>query len=56
MYVSYMHVSMYVCMYVCMYGQHFQYRMDQPGKLANPVRGQLNTIFVSHPILSIILS
>ena len=25
--------SMYVCMYVC---------MDQPGKVANPARGQLN--------------
>ena len=25
-----------------MYGQHFQQSMDQPGKAANPARGQLN--------------
>ena len=35
--------SMYVCMYVCMYvWSHIQQSMDQPGKVANPVRGQLN--------------
>ena len=32
----------YVCMYVCMYGHHMQQSMDQPGKVANPARGQLN--------------
>ena len=29
-------------MYVCMYGHHIQQSMDQPGKIANPARGQLN--------------
>ena len=29
-------------MYVCMYGHHIYQSMDQPGKVANPVRGQLN--------------
>ena len=33
---------MYVCMYVCMYGHHILQSMDQPGKVANPARGQLN--------------
>ena len=28
--------------YVCMYGHHIQQSMDQPGKVANPARGQLN--------------
>ena len=31
-----------VCMYVCMYGHHIWQSMDQPGKVANPARGQLN--------------
>ena len=26
-----------------MYGHHIQQSMDQPGKVANPARGQLNT-------------
>ena len=29
-------------MYVCMYGHHIYQSMDQPGKVANPARGQLN--------------
>ena len=30
--------------YVCMYGHHIsQNSMDQPGKVANPARGQLNS-------------
>ena len=29
-------------MYVYMYGHHIQQSMDQPGKVANPARGQLN--------------
>ena len=29
-------------MYVCMYGHHIYQSMDQPGKVANTVRGQLN--------------
>ena len=33
---------MYVCMYVRMYGHHIQPSMDQPCKVANPARGQLN--------------
>ena len=27
---------------LCMYGHHIQQSMDQPGKVANPARGQLN--------------
>ena len=27
---------------VCMYGHHIQQSIDQPGKVANPARGQLN--------------
>ena len=30
------------CMYVCMYGHRIQQSMYQPGKVANPARGQLN--------------
>ena len=30
----------YVCMYV--YGHTYSKSMDQPGKVANPARGQLN--------------
>ena len=29
-------------MYVCMYCHHIQQSMGQPGKVANPARGQLN--------------
>ena len=29
-------------MYACMYGPHLQQSIDQPGKVANPARGQLN--------------
>ena len=32
---------MYVCMYVCMFITYCK-SMDQPGKVANPARGQLN--------------
>ena len=28
--------------YVCMYGRIYSKSMDQPGKVANPARGQLN--------------
>ena len=34
--------SWYVCMYVCMYGHTYSKSMDQPGKVANPARDQLN--------------
>ena len=30
------------CMYVCIYGHTFSKSTDQPGKVANPARGQLN--------------
>ena len=30
------------CMYVCMHGHTYSKGMDQPGKVANPARGQLN--------------
>ena len=43
-------VCTYVCMYevvsqqyVCMHGHHIYQSIDQPGKVANPVRGQLYT-------------
>ena len=29
-------------MYVCMYGHTYSKSMDQPGKVVNPARGQLN--------------
>ena len=29
-------------MYECMYGHTYSKSMDQPGKVANPARGQLN--------------
>ena len=29
-------------MYVCMYGHHLKQGMDQPCKVADPARGQLN--------------
>ena len=37
-------VCMYVCMYVLcfMYSHTYSKGMDQPGKVANPARGQLN--------------
>ena len=37
-------VRVYVCMYICMYVRSHTYskNMDQPGKVANPARGQLN--------------
>ena len=38
----YMCVRMYVFIYLCMYGHHIQQSMDQPVKVANPARGQLN--------------
>ena len=31
-----------ICLYVCMYGHHIQQSMDQPGKVVNPARCQLN--------------
>ena len=34
--------DMYVCMYKCVYGHIIYQSMDQPGKVANPTRGQLN--------------
>ena len=33
---------MCVCNVVCMYGHTYSKSMDQPGKVANPARGQLN--------------
>ena len=37
-----MYVCMYVCIHVCMYGHTYSKSKDQPGKAANPARGQLN--------------
>ena len=31
-----------VCMHVCMYGHTYNKSIDQPGKVANPARGQLD--------------
>ena len=43
--------TMYVCMYqVCMYGHHIRQSMDQPGKVANPARGQLNRENENSPV------
>ena len=36
------YVCVCVCMYVCMYGHTYSKSIDQPGKVANPARGQLN--------------
>ena len=35
---------------VCMNGHHIQQSMDQPGKAANPARGQLNTENEDSPV------
>ena len=36
-------VCVYVCMYVCMFGHTSHSKSkDQPGKVANPARGQLS--------------
>ena len=39
-----MYVCMYVCMHACMYDVVITYikSIDQPGKVANPARGQPN--------------
>ena len=37
------YVWTYVCMYICIYGHTYSKSMDQPGKVANPARGQLNS-------------
>ena len=29
-------------LYICMYGHHLLQSMDQPGKVANPARGELD--------------
>ena len=39
-----MYVSMYVYMYVCMHGCTYSKNMDQPDKVANSARGQLNSL------------
>ena len=39
--------------YVCMYGQHFQQSVDQPFKVANPARSELNrvkNIYITIPV------
>ena len=35
-------LPMYVCIYVCMNGHTYSKSMNQPGKVANTARGQLN--------------
>ena len=48
-----MYVPMYVCMYVCIYVCMvitYNKGKDQPGKVANPVRGQLNREKESFPV------
>ena len=35
-------VYVYMYIYIYMYGHHIYQSMDQPGKVANPARGQLN--------------
>ena len=40
---------MHVCIYVCIVITHRK-SMDQPGKVANPARGQLNTVNEYFPV------
>ena len=40
--LSHIHYWYEVGMYVCIYGHTYSKSMDQPGKVANPARGQLN--------------
>ena len=40
-------------MYVCMYSHHIEQRMDQPGKVANSARGQLNRENEYSPVLNL---
>ena len=42
---------MYVCMYVCMIITNNIKSKDQPGKAANPARGQLNREYEYLPVL-----
>ena len=44
--------NLYVCMYVCIHvwPEQFQQSMDQPGKVANPARGQPNRKSVLFPV------
>ena len=37
-------INIHTCIhiYIRMYGHHIWQSMDQPGKVANPARGQLN--------------
>ena len=37
---TYIHTCIHI--YIRMYGHHIWQSMDQPGKVANPARGQLN--------------
>ena len=50
-YKLYKYVMLRVCMYVRMYGYHIQQSMDQPGKVANPARGQLDRENEYSPVL-----
>ena len=36
--------------YLCMYGHHIYQEKDQPGKVANPARGQLTREIVFFPV------
>ena len=48
---KYGHSLLIIKTVVCVYGHTYNMRMDQPGKVANPARGQL-----SHGIMNISLS
>ena len=37
-------------MYVCMHGHTYSKSMDQPGKVVNPARGQLNRVNKYFPV------
>ena len=41
-YSVYIYIYRYGHHYVCMYGHTYSKSVDQPGKVANPARGQLN--------------
>ena len=42
-------IIMYVCVYVCMVTHTYSKSMDQPCKVANPARGQLNNKYFNIP-------
>ena len=46
-----LYYSHVVCMVTCMYGHKYSKSKDQPGKVANSARGQLNREKIYFPAL-----